>query len=169
MTEPRHGTALAEQRIRTLLAELAPGVHNLGSELIHSDAFRSDEWPRSVYALDRTDMEALLALLDETRMALADARSFRLAHPADAVDPARHTPERVRAHLERLGWVREGGGRVAELWHPVGAPEKRVMVPLIPTAPDYAKVLGFLVSDLADLYGPGQLVVLAAIEAAGDA
>jgi|GEM_PF-6089400 len=169
MSETTHGTARAEQRIRALLAALPPGTRNLGGELVHSAAFRSEEWPRGVYALERTDMEAVLALLDETRTALARARSLCLAHPADAVDPERHTPERVRAYLQRLGWVREGGGRVAELWHPVGAPEQRVTVPLIPTAPDYAKVLGFLVSDLADLYGPGQLVVLAAIEAACDA
>jgi len=168
MSETTHGTARAEQRIRALLAALPPGTRNLGAEIVYSDRFRSDEWPRGQYALDRADMEAVLALLDETRAALAEARSLCLAHPADAVDPERHTPERVRAHLRRLGWVREGGGRVAELWHPAGTPEQRVTVPLIPTAPGYAKVLGFLVSDLADLYGPGQLVVLAAIEAAGD-
>lgn len=67
MAEQRHGTVFAEQRIRTLLAEVEPGTHNLGAELVYSDAFRSEEWPRGVYALDRTDMEALFALLDRAR------------------------------------------------------------------------------------------------------
>ncbi len=113
-----------------------------------------------------TAREELPGLVDRLAVELREARSLRLAHPADAVDPGVHTPERVRAHLRRLGWAREAGGRTAELWHPVGAPGPRVTVPLIPTAPDYAKRLGFLVSDLADLYGPGQLVVLASIAAA---
>lgn len=141
--------------------EMLPGVvDRLSHDLLKAQA-RGDHWKRVAAEMEQ-DRDRLLAELDQ-------ARSFRLAHPADAVDPERHTPERVRAHLQRLGWVRERGGRVVELWHPVGAPEKRVTVPLIPTAPDYAKALGFLVSDLADLYGPGQLVVLAAIEAAADA
>jgi len=57
MTEPRHGTALAEQRIRALLAELLASTRNLGAELVYSGAFRSDEWPRAQYALDRDDLD----------------------------------------------------------------------------------------------------------------
>lgn len=127
---------------------------SMGDARLHFSTHTTDDWVNQIGKLRRQ---------------LDQARSLRLAHPAGAVDPERHTPERVRAHLKRLGWVREGGGRVAELWHPVGAPGPRVTVPLIPTAPGYAKVLGFLVSDLAGLYGPGQLAVLADIAAAVDA
>lgn len=171
MSEPRHGTVLSEARVRTLLAETGPDVHNLGSELVHSDAFRSGEWPRGVYALDRTDMDAVLALLDQARAALAAAaeRAVRLGCVAAAVDPAVHTPQRVIAHLERLGWVREGGGRVAELWRQPGEQALRVTVPLVPDSPDYEKVLGFLVSDLARAHGVGELQVLKDIAEAGDA
>ncbi len=159
MTEPTHGTTLAEQRIRTLLAELPAATRNLGGQIVYSDAFRSQEWPHKGYALTRADLEAVLALLDQ-------ARSLRLARPADAVDPAVHTPERVRARLERLGWTWEGGGRVAEIWHPHADVDRKVAVALIPTAPDYAKVTGLLASDLAELYGVGELQVLAGIAAA---
>lgn len=96
---------------------------------------------------------------------LAELNRIRALRPAATISPAVHTPGRVLAYLHRLGWVREGGGRVAELWHLVGEPDKRVMVPLIPRAPDYAKVLRFLVSDLARVQGAGEDSVLAGIEA----
>ncbi len=59
--------AHAESRIRTLLAEISPDTYNLGGEIVYSAAFRSDEWPRSSYALNRPDVEALLAELDRAR------------------------------------------------------------------------------------------------------
>lgn len=141
--------------------ELLPGVvDRLSHDLLKAQA-RGDHWKRAATEMER-DRDRLAAQLRE-------ARSLRLAHPADAVDPERHTPERVITYLRKLGWVREGGAEIAELWrHPTDA-KRRVMLPLHPGAVDYARALGFLVSDLADLYGPGQLVVLAAIEAAGDA
>lgn len=170
MAEPRHGTALSEARIRTLLVEIGADVQTLSSG-VYSEEFRSGEWPRGVYALDRTDMDAVLALLDQARTALdrAAERAIRLGCVAAAIDPAVHTPERVTAHLGRLDWVREGGGRVAELWRQPGEQARRVTVPLIPDSPDYEKVLGFLVSDIARAHGVGELQVLHDIGEAGDA
>jgi hypothetical protein len=158
MSEPRHGTIHAEQRIRTLLAELGPDVHNLGSGPLYSDAFRSGEWPRGVYALDRTDLEAVLALLDR-------ARTLRLARPSAAVDPEVHAPQRVRAYLAAGGWEVAEGGRVAELWRLAAAPDRQLLVPLIPTSANYAKALGALAAELADRYSVGELRVLAEIAA----
>lgn len=158
MAEPRHGTIHAEKRVRALLAELGPDVHNLGSGLVHSDAFRSEEWPRGVYALDRTDLEAVLALLDR-------ARSLRLVRPSAAVDPEVHTPQRVRAYLAAGGWEVAEGGRVAELWRLAAVHDRQLLVPLIPTSANYAKALGSLATDLADRYSVGELRVLAEIAA----
>lgn len=171
MAEPTHGTVLSEARIRTLLGVLDPGVRNLGGEIVADDAFRSEEWPRRSYALNRPDVEALLALLDQARTALTAAteRALRLGCVAAAVDPAVHTPQRVTAHLEQLGWTREGGGRLAELWRQPGEQARRVTVPLIPDSPDYEKVLGFLVSDLARAHGVGEVQVLKDIAEATDA
>ena len=161
----------AERRIRTLLAVLDPGVRNLGSEIVADDAFRSEEWPRRSYALTRADVEALLAHLDQARAALdrAAERAIRLGCVAAAIDPAVHTPERVTAHLGRLDWIREGGGRIAELWRQPGEQALRVTVPLIPDGSDYERVLGFLVSDVARAHGVGELQVLKDIAEAGDA
>ncbi len=159
MTEP---TALAEQRIRTLLAELGPDTYNLGGEIVDSPAFRSEEWPRGFYALNRPDMEALLALLDQAREEVTRVRSLRLDRPSQAVDPAVHTPAQVLAYLRELGWEREGGADIAELWRdPVSG--QRVTVSLHPDAPDYARRMGELASDLATLHGMGELQILAEI------
>lgn len=98
---------------------------------------------------------------------LAAARSLRLDRPSQAVDPAAHTPARVLAYLRGLGWVREGGAEIAELWRD---PEsgQRVTVSLHPNASDYAKTVGFLASDLATLRGTGELQILSEIAEAGD-
>lgn len=90
------GTVHAEARIRALLAALPPGTRNLGAEIVHDEAFRSGEWPRTAYALTRADLEAVLQLLDQTR-------TLRIARPSEAVDPAVHTPERIRAYLTAHG------------------------------------------------------------------
>lgn len=156
MAEPRR---LAEQRIRALLAELGPDVHSLGGEIVYSNAFRSAEWPRGFYALDRPDMEAVLAKLDQ-------ARSLRLGHPSEAVDPAVHTPERIAAYLTTRGWSecdRFGHHWITDEW-----PEVVLTVHTVASAADYAKRTGLLAKDLADLEGCGELQVLADIEAAGD-
>lgn len=147
-------TVHAEQRIRTLLARLDPDTYNLGDEIAYDKAFRSAEWPRNSYALSRPDVEALLARLDR-------ARSFRLASPSTAVDPAVHTPERVAAYLTARGWARRAKG---PLWDLGGL--ETVHVHNTATAPDYVKRTGLLVSDLASIYKTGELQVLADIAAA---
>jgi hypothetical protein len=151
-------TLYAERRIRTLLAELGRGTYNLGAELVHNAAFRSEEWPRNSYALSRPDMEAVLALLDQ-------ARSLRLASPYLAVDPTVHTPERVAAYLTARGWRQ----REAEpgFWDLGGL--ETVFVHRVATASDYARRTGLLASDLASIYKTGELQILADIAEAGDA
>lgn len=171
MAEPRHGTALSEARVRTLLAETGPDVHNLGSELVHSDAFRSGEWPRGVYALDRTDMDAVLALLDQARTLRIVRRSV-----VEMVDPAVHTPARIRAYLTARGWERFRCGRGATQWRiesltrPGWAERGSVVTVLDETDwSDYAEVVARVVVDLAELHGMGELRVLADIAEAEDA
>lgn len=150
---------LAERRIRTLLAVLPAGTRNLGAEVVYSDAFRSKEWPRGFYALDRPDLEALLAKLDR-------ARSLRLARPSEAVDPTVHNPERIAAYLTARGWSecdRFGHHWISDQW-----PEVVLTVHTVAGASDYLKRTGILVTDLADLEGCGELQVLADIAVAGD-
>lgn len=164
MSEPTHGTVHAEQRIRTLLAELPASTRNLGVEIVYSKKFRSEEWPRGQYALDRDDVDAVLAKLDRLR-------SLRLARPSEAVDPDVHTPERIGAYLTARGWTVTTPGVLASFW---GHPEhpgrsERLLVPASNRGSDYARRVGELVSDLAGLYGVGELQALADIEAANDA
>lgn len=133
---------------------LAPFMRELESQ-------RGDHWKRVAVEMEQ-DRDRLRAELDR-------ARRLRLARPSAAVDPAVHTPQRVRAYLAAGGWEVAEGGRVAELWHLAALPDRQLLVPLIPSAPDYAKVLGILASDLAERYSVGELRVLADIEAAADA
>jgi hypothetical protein len=154
MPEP---TVHAEKRIRTLLARLDPGTYSLGDEIAYDKAFRSEEWPRNSYALSRPDVEALLAMLDQ-------ARSYRLASPSKPVDPAVHTPERVAAYLTARGWRQRAKER--SLWDLDG--RETVHVHAVATASDYVGRTGLLVSDLAAIYGTGELQVLADIAVAGD-
>lgn len=151
-------TVHAERRIRTLLARLDPDTYNLGDEIAYDKAFRSDEWPRNSYALSRPDVEAVLTLLDK-------ARSFRLAAPSAAVDAAVHTPERVAAYLTARGWQQ----RATEptLWDSIDGRET-VHVHRVGKARDYKGRTGLLVSDLASIYGTGELQILADIAEAGD-
>lgn len=114
-----------------------------------------------------TAREPLPAIVDALCDEVERARRLRLASPSAAVDPAVHTPQRVRAYLAAGGWEVAEGGRVAELWRLVALPDRQVLVPLIPTAPDYAKVLGALATDLAERYSVGELGILADIAASG--
>lgn len=108
--------------------------------------------------------ERLADAVEELAAEVERLRSLRLAHPGDAVDPQVHTPGRVRAYLAATGWQVGAGGRVAEFWHRADSRDLQVLVPLIPTAPDYARALGMLAADLADRFGGGELQVLAEIE-----
>jgi len=148
--------------------DIAVGV--LAPLIRERDCRRGDHWKRVAAEIER-DRDRLLALLDQARTALAVAaeRAVRLGCVGAAVDPAVHTPQRVTAHLGRLGWVRDGGGRIVELWRLPGCPDVCVTVPLLPDGPDYEKVLGFLVSDLARAHGVGATQVLNDIAEADDA
>jgi len=167
MAERRHGTVHAEQRIRALLAELGPEVHNLGSELVHNDAFRSQEWPRGVYALDRTDMEAVLALLDQARSLRIVPRSLE-----PLIDPAVHSPGRLRAYLAARGWVLHEQYPEASHWrHDTkirrgwDADHSLVLVLDSTRFSDYAQRIAETAVDMADFEGVGELQVLADIAA----
>lgn len=56
------------------------------------------------------------------------------------------SPAEVRAYLQRHGWRPEAAGRVAELWT---RSDTELLVPLIPTAPDYDVRVNVLTADLA--------------------
>ena len=160
--------------------ECVDAVNKAVNDANHDDLCMCDAWPDACkyykpgqwdLGVDLTIAVGALAPLIRAQVGveLAAARSLRLAQPSQAVDPAVHTPQRVRAYLAAGGWEVAEGGRVAELWHLAALPDRQVLVPLIPSAPDYAKVLGILASDLAERYGVGELRVLADIEAAADA
>jgi hypothetical protein len=131
----------------------------------------------TAYREDLEDARAALALAENARdnfmrachaeaqggaARLAIARSFRLAHPFMAVDPAVHTPERVAAYLTARGWQQRENER--GFWD-LGDDET-VFVHRVATASDYAGRTGLLVSDLASIYKTGELGVLADIEEA---
>ena len=173
MTEPRHGTALSEARIRTLLVEIGADVHNLSSG-VHSDAFRSEEWPRGVYALDRTDMDAVLALLDQARTLRITPRSLETL-----IDPGVHTPARVRGYLAANGWTLELPHPQCSEWQNPRYPPLRhqdradtcavVMVLDWDGFSDYARRVADLAVEVAGLHGVGELRVLKEIEESADA
>lgn len=93
------------------------------------------------------------------REQLDRARSYRLASPSQAVDPDVHTPERVAAYLAAHGWTRRPKER--GLWDSVDGNDTVLAAPVV--AADYVKRTGLLVSDLAAIYGTGELQVLADI------
>lgn len=101
---------------------------------------------------------------------LAAARSLRLASPSQAVDPAVHTPGRVRCYLKARGWHLIAERETYDLWQ-LGHEQmaNAICVPTKPQASDYRKRLGIALGDLAQQYETGELAVLADIEAAGDA
>lgn len=101
---------------------------------------------------------------------LAAARSLRLATPSEAVDPAVHTPGRVRCYLKAHGWHLIAERETYDLWQ-LGHEQmaNAICVPTKPAASDYRKRLGITLGDLAQQYETGELQVLADIEAVGDA
>ena len=62
--EVQRAREAAITRIRTYLEALPDSV-NLGAEIAYSGAFRSEDWPHAFYPLLRTDVEALLARVDQ--------------------------------------------------------------------------------------------------------
>ena len=98
------------------------------------------------------------------------ARSLRLARPSQAVDPAVHTPGRVRCYLKAHGWHLIAERETYDMWQ-LGREQmaNAICVPTKPQASDYRKRLGIALGDLAQQYETGELAVLADIEAAGDA
>lgn len=101
---------------------------------------------------------------DALRAQLHRARACRLAKPFEAVDPAVHTPARVYAYLSARGWQQRP--KQYGFWD-LGNDET-VFVHRVATASDYAGRTGLLVSDLAAIYGTGELQVLADIAEAGN-
>lgn len=141
----------------------ADGIESIGHQVAAENLRSGIDSVRSRMvgqrALSQPDAAVLLAQLDR-------ARSFRLASPSTAVNPEVHTPERVAAYLTARGWVRRPKDR--NLWDLADGSET-VHVHSVADAPDYAKRTGLLVSDLASIYGTGELQVLADIEEAGHA
>lgn len=114
-----------------------------------------------------TARERLVQVAGELCDALEHARSLRLERPADAVDPARHTPERVRVYLAARGWHPVAERETYDLWQFGREPmADAVCMPSRPGASDYRKRLGIALGDLARHYGTGELAVLTGIEAA---
>lgn len=101
---------------------------------------------------------------------LAAARSLRLDRPSQAVDPAVHTPGRVRCYLKAHGWHLIAERETYDLWQ-LGHEQmaSAVCVPTKPQASDYCKRLGIAAGVLAREYGTGELQILAEIVEAGDA
>lgn len=71
------GLLHAEERVRRYL-ELYP-YPSIGSEILYDDAFKSDEWPRRAYPLNRDDLLEVLRDLEiyEDELSKANARSVR--------------------------------------------------------------------------------------------
>lgn len=138
--------------------KLTPHRARLNAEAERDAAVRSAE----LAELSRDDfMRASQAEREGGAARLAEARSYRLASPSKAVDPAVHTPERVAAYLTARGWQPRLKER--NLWDL--RTEQTVFVHGVATASDYAVRTGLLVSDLAAIYGTGELQILADIEA----
>lgn len=79
MAEITAGASTPEERIRLLLE--ITDYPNLGDEIVYDERFRSQAWPRTGYALQRSDLEAVLASLDEARSAAgAEAEEYERAH-----------------------------------------------------------------------------------------
>lgn len=97
--------------------------------------------------------------LEDARVALALARTYRLASPSEAVDPLVHSPARVYAYLAARGWRQRA--KQYGFWD-LGERET-VFVHRVAAASDYAGRTGLLVSDLAAIYAAGELQVLADI------
>jgi len=111
--------------------------------------------------------EKLPDVVDALAGELARVRSLRLAHPANAVDPWRHTPPAARAYLAAQGWVRVAARETYEVWQ-LGEGDRApcAILPAEPGASDYCKRFGLMLTDLADAGGVGELQALADIEAA---
>ncbi len=114
-----------------------------------------------------TALEALPAVVEALAGELDRARSLRLERPADAVNPQRHTPDRVRAFLGGRGWRQVAERETYDVWQ-LGDDELAgaVLMSTKPQASDYAKRLGILLAVVAREHGTGELAVLAEIEAA---
>lgn len=113
--------------------------------------------------------EAALAIVQRLQAELSAARSLRLDRPSQAVDPAVHTPGRVRCYLKAHGWHLIAERETYDMWQ-LGHEQmaNAICVPTKPQASDYCKRLGIALGDLAQQYETGELAVLADIEAAGD-
>jgi hypothetical protein len=78
---PRHpredGLLHAEERVRKYVElYLYPSI---GSEILYDDAFKSDEWPRRMYPLNRADLVEILRDLEiyEEELSKANSRAVR--------------------------------------------------------------------------------------------
>lgn len=78
-----HGTKHALARFKTMLAQ--DEDYSIGGEIYYHRAFKSDEWPRTSYAFNRPDAQAILALAENKP--LIEAAVFKAASFADLPDP----------------------------------------------------------------------------------
>ena len=161
--------------------EWVDAVNKAVNDANHEDLCMCDAWPDACkyykpgqwdLGVDLTIAVGALAPLIRAQVGveLAAARSLRLAQPSQAVDPAVHTPGRVRCYLKARGWHLIAERETYDLWQ-LGHEQmaNAVCVPTKPRASDYRKRLGIALGDLAQQYETGELAVLADIEAAGDA
>ena len=58
-------------------------------------------------------------------------------------------PEQIRSYLKVTGWSPVSGGDLAELWSLPGPGEEVVLIPMKPSAPDFAKRTRILLHDLS--------------------
>lgn len=163
-------TVHAERRIRTLLAELGPDVYALGDQIVYGRAFESAEWPRGFYALNRPDMEATLALLDQARTLRIVPRSLE-----PLIDPQVHSPARLRGYLAARGWVLDSQYPEASHWrHDTkirrgwDADHSLALVLDSTRFTGYAQRMAETAVDMAGFEGVGELQVLKDIGESGD-
>ena len=128
---------LAETRIRTYL-DAFPDSVNLGVEFAYSAKFRSEDWPHEFYPLLRTDLEALLARVDQLTAERDQAR--------DELTGIREWADAEQA--SRLEYVDREGDR----WLYLGLDGHRQ--PLMQIAPYRADDEPMRLRDLLDEYGP---------------
>jgi hypothetical protein len=119
----------------------------------------------------------LLMRLDAVQAELDQTRSLRiLLRSLDAlIDPAVHTPAKVRAYLAARGWKLMAQYPRCSEWHQPDLrklPGQResyagaAVLVVDDPGPDYGRRVAEVLADLADLYAMGELQVLADIEAA---
>lgn len=130
------------------------------------------EWERALRGPKRVLPAPLHIEHDAAVAELCRLRTLRLRLPDEAIVPDVHTPERIDAYLRGRGWRVATPGVTAYIWEHPDHPKRetdrhstRLFMPTSNRGSDYGRRISILASDLAAIYGVGELQVLADIAA----